>query len=54
MINNDYKKMTDYKGFTITKFGKSVTVFNEGEEEYFENIELAKKYIDKLLEVENV
>lgn len=48
MINNDYKTMTDYKGFTITKFGKGVTVFNEGEEIYFENLELAKIFIDNL------
>ena len=47
-MNNDYKTMTDYKGFTITKFGKGVTVFNEGEEIYFDTMENAQRYIDNL------
>ena len=44
--------MENYKGYTITRMTKGCTVFEQGEEIYFDSVADAKAYID-CLEVEN-
>ena len=38
--------MENYKGYTITPMTRGCTVFEAGEEVYFESINEAKTYID--------
>lgn len=42
--------MENYKGFTITLMTRGCTIFEQGEEIYFEKIDEAKKYIDVITE----
>lgn len=38
--------MENYKGFTITFMTRGCTVFEQGDEIYFESVSEAKTYID--------
>lgn len=38
--------MENYKGYTITYMTRGCTIFEQGDELYFEHLEDAKKYID--------
>lgn len=42
--------MENYKGYTITYMTGGCTVFDQGDEIYFESLDEAKKYIDTLTE----
>lgn len=40
--------MTEYKGYYIEPFFKGFTVFYQGDEVFFDTIELAKEFIDEI------
>ena len=42
--------MENYKGYTITHMTGGCTVFDQGDEIYFESLDEAKKYIDTIAE----
>lgn len=43
-----YNGVWNYNGQTITEHGAGFTVYHEGEELYFENLDQAKKFINNL------
>lgn len=42
------EKMENYKGYTITLMTGGCTVFEQGDEIYFDSVAEAKAYIDSL------